>query len=247
MNWLSTIILFVSLVVPFSARAGNAPPGMVLVPAGEALLGSDSGDDDERPARRIFIDAFYIDKYEVTVAQYRRFLQATGHRKPYGWGAEHFSADDQPVVGVSWYDAAAYCKWAGKRLPTEAEWEKAARGSEGFVYPWGNKWQEGMCVGDTPGLSHPERVGSLPQGASPFGVMDMAGNVWEWCADWYDPGYYAVRPLRDPEGPARGDAKVIRGGSWIDSARQLRSSNRYYSHPDVRYNGIGFRCAKDVD
>jgi formylglycine-generating enzyme required for sulfatase activity len=239
--------IIISVLLSSSMRIAAAEPAkdMVLVPAGEFIMGSEEGEQDEAPEQKIYLDAFYIDKYEVTNAQYRRFVKATGHREPYDWKNDSFNQDDQPVVGVSWDDAAAYCEWRKKRLPTEAEWEKAARGQEGRRFPWGSKWNRQNANCSTSGKNKTAAVGSYPQGVSPYGVYDMAGNIWEWCADWYGADYYHLIPKRNPTGPVSGDARVIRGGGWFDSQAQLRSANRYYSHPMVRYNGIGFRCARD--
>jgi formylglycine-generating enzyme required for sulfatase activity len=180
----------------------------------------------------------------VTVAQYRRFCEATGRSMPDapGWGWH----DDHPIVNVSWDDARAYAKWAGVSLPTEAQWEKAARGTDGREYPWGNDWDASKCVNSV-GSNSPggtKAVGSCPAGASPYGGLDMAGNVWEWCADWYGSGYYASSPGRNPAGPASGETRVLRGGSWLyGNATLFRSANRNYLIPSLRLNYLGFRCA----
>jgi formylglycine-generating enzyme required for sulfatase activity len=170
---------------------------MILIPAGEFIMGSPEGegDDDEHPQHNVFLNAFYIDKYEVTNAQYKQFMDATGHKAPGYWDNERVNQPNQPVVGVTWHDAVAYARWAGKRLPTEAEWEKAARGIDGRKYPWGNEWDGSKWSSGSGSVVYKSAapVGSFPEGTSSYGVMDMAGNVWEWCADWYDEAYYSRR------------------------------------------------------
>jgi formylglycine-generating enzyme required for sulfatase activity/uncharacterized caspase-like protein len=214
---------------------------MVLVPAGEFTMGSNEY-DDEKPPRRVYLDAFHIDKYEVTNALYRRFVSATSRGAPGYWNDARFNGDPQPVVGVSWHDAAAYCGWAGKRLPTEAEWEKAARGTDGRRYPWGEQWDASRANSG----GKPVSVGSYPGGVSPYGAHDMAGNVWEWVADWYEAAYYQRSPERNPKGPDSGQYRVVRGGSWDFSPIGLRASYRNYGTPDRRFSLVGFRCARGL-
>jgi sulfatase modifying factor 1 len=217
---------------------------MVYVPAGEFLMGSPEGegDDSQRPQRRIYLDAYWIDRYPVTVVQYRRFCQATGREMPPppGWGWQ----DNHPIVDVQWDDAAAYAAWAGKRLPTEAEWEKAARGTDGREFPWGNTWDPAKCASN--GRST-EPVGSHPAGASPYGALDMAGNVWQWCADRYDRHRYASMPARNPRADS-GEDHVLRGGSWDNRAGgpwHYRAACRPSAGAgDYR---VGFRCARDAE
>jgi len=218
---------------------------MVLVPAGEFTMGSGSA------IRPVSVEAFYMDKYEVTVARYGKFLKATKRKEPDKWDTVKFPQDaDRPVTGVDWEDANAYCRWAGKRLPTEVEWEKAARGTDGRLYPWGNDppnprlanyQQERSSSGG--GLA---AVGSYEAGKSPYGLYDMAGNVWEWVADWYDEDYYRHGPNRNPPGPERGEEKVIRGGSWDFQAQALLVVSRLSYAPTMRAGFIGFRCAQDA-
>ncbi|MGC9025362.1 MAG: formylglycine-generating enzyme family protein, partial [Chloroflexia bacterium] len=224
---------------------------MVYVPAGEFLMGSSDADpmadSDGKPQHTVYLDAYWIDRTEVTNAQYRRCVEAGACSAPGCWGDSNLNGAEQPVVCVDWHQAQAYCAWAGGRLPTEAEWEKAARGTDGRIYPWGDAFDgsrlncdEDRC-GD--GWPYAAPVVSFPRGASPYGALDMAGNVWEWVSDWYDGGYYAGSPSRNPSGPASGDIKVLRGGSWyIDNPASLRAANRVGDDPDLRVDGIGFRC-----
>ncbi len=225
------------------------PPegSMVLVPAGEFTMGSTTGDADEQPAHLVQVDTFLIDIYEVTVRRYAAFLQATGTNSPSNWNTMNQPAHQKyPVANVDWADAAAYCKWAGKRLPTEAEWEKAARGTDGRLYPWGNDpptprhanfWKAGSHVHGTLAA-----VGTLENGKSPYGSYDMAGNVWEWVSDWYDNDYYKNSPSQNPTGPSSGESKVLRGGAWDSSPQQVRSTLRYFHRSTHRHKDYGFRC-----
>lgn len=223
---------------------------MVLVPAGEFTMGSNDGSDDEKPVHQVYLDAYYLDKYEVTVGQYAKFLEATGFNGPPMWTTmDQPSHRKRPIVNVDWSDASNYCEWAGKRLPTEAEWEKAARGTDGRLYPWGNDPPTPLHANYGKTGSHNYDallpVGTLEAGKSPYGVYDMAGNVWEWVSDWYDSDYYKNSPQQNPEGLPTGGFKVIRGGAWNTSARNLRSSDRYWDPPTFRSLYFpGFRCAK---
>lgn len=231
---------------------------MVLVPAGEFLMGTSPeqlavclrdlplGEDerkfqDELPQHRVTLDAYYIYKTEVTIAQYQKFCQST-HR-PVPAVGEGSTATD-PMLNVSWEDATAYAQWAGAALPTEAQWEKAARGAEGRVYPWGNDWDSAKCVN----RSRLKPVASVPADTSPYGCLDMAGNAWEWCSDCYEPGYYQVSPARNPTGPANGATRVLRGGSYSQtSPHRFRAASRDNGFPATRNNyGTGFRCATRV-
>lgn len=237
---------------------------MVYVPAGEFTMGSNDDFQDEEPQRRVYLDAYWIYKHEVTVAQYRKFCGATGRQMPdapwWGW------KDDHPIVSVTWHDAKAYADWAGVALPTEAQWEKAARGTDGRAYVWGDQWPPPPKVGNfadetakrkdkgwsiisgyDDGYAETSPVGVFPAGASPYGCLDMAGNVWEWCADWYDENYYAKAPSRNPKGPQRGVNRVLRCGSWhYGSGDFFRASYRLSYYPDDRNNGLGFRCVLPV-
>jgi len=226
---------------------------MVLIPAGEFLMGSGprDGNPDEMPQRKVFLNAFHIDKYSTTVGRFAKYLEATGADPPEYWNMVNVTADaDYPVVGVDWDQAQAYCKWAGKRLPTEAEWEKAARGMDGRKHPWGNdppspqfaNVGRGGTFGYTKSL---EKVGTYEAGKSPYGVYEMIGNVWQWMADWYDRSYYQNAPEKNPKGPEKGEFKVIRGGSWAKVPLVVRVAARHRAAPTSQTTSIGFRCAKD--
>jgi len=231
---------------------------MITIPAGEFLMGNPEGTGraDEWPQRSVYLEAFVIDQVEVTNERYMRFVKATGHRtppNPYGTGPLRSitGIEHLPVVQTTWYDAKAYCGWAQKRLPTEAEWEKAARGTDGRLYPWGNdpptakranfdrEWEEEKTL-------HP--VGALPGGDSPYGVKDMAGNAREWVSDWYDPEYYQDAPDRNPQGPdKKGVVRSIRGGSWHSPASDLTTTARGRGGFALQTHGTGFRCARTLD
>ncbi len=231
----------------------EAPEGMIHIPAGEFIMGSDLGDDDEKPIHKVTLDAYEIDRFEVTNAQFAAFAEATGYQteaektgKSETWRTYAGGKDDHPVVEVTWNDAEAYCRWAGKRLPTEAEWEKAARGADGREYPWGNEWEEGKANTFEAGVGDTEPVGSYPEGASPYGVMDMAGNVWEWVADWYEYDYYEKCSDRNPQGPETGFYKILRGGSWYYDNSYARSAARLRFDPVSSDSSWGFRCARSA-
>jgi formylglycine-generating enzyme required for sulfatase activity len=222
---------------------------MLVVPAGEFTMGSTTGDADEQPVHQVYVNAFLMDVHQVSVKHYARFLEATHHEVPPDWSIMNRPQhQDRPVANVDWADADAYCKWAGKRLPTEAEWEKAARGTDARIYPWGNELptQARATSGKEIWSSHtaPSSVGMLEEGKSPYGIYDMSGNVWEWVSDWYDQDYYKNSPSKNPTGPSTGEAKVIRGGSWGSGPKDLRAANREVHMPSFRGYGTGFRCAK---
>lgn len=234
---------------------------MVLIPAGEFRMGDslNEGNSNERPVHTVYLVAFYMDVYEVTNAQFKKFVRATGYKEIYvngirvgsePWQDKNYSGDNLPVVYVRWDDAKAYAEWAGKRLPTEAEWEKAARG--GLVekrYPWGdnlthddaNYWEKGgkdVWTNISPICSF------APNG---YGLYDMAGNVWEWCADWYGQNYYVNAPKSNPKGPDSGRYKILRGGSWRFSyGSALRTACRNYGQLPWNDYDTGFRCVQDV-
>ena len=237
---------------------------MILIPAGEFIMGTDKVDTegvgaefgtvkplylDEHPQHRVHLDAYYIDRYEVTNIQYKEFVGATGSRPPQHWegGAILPGREDYPATYVNWYDADRYCRWKGKRLPTEAEWEKAARGTDGRDYPWGNEFDPTKAnTGDT-GIGDLASVGSFEAGKSPYGVYDMSGNVWEWTADWYKP-YPGSDYLSQDYGEKH---KILRGSSWGGIGHYAipyfyRTSYRFYVGPEGGYPDAGFRCVKDI-
>ncbi len=241
--------------------------------------------EDEKPPHRVYLETLYIDTYEVTNARFQQFVQASNYRTraerdgsgyvdtgekwesvpgaswraPQGPGSSITGLEHHPVVQVSQEDAKAYCAWAGKRLPTEAEWEKAARGTDGRRYPWGEQfdgarlnfcdvhcrrsWQD-KAVND--GYRYTAPVGRYEGGKSSYGAYDMAGNVWEWVADFYDEEYYKNSPSRSPQGPVSGDQVVVRGGGWNTSAPHVRAPYRYSYAPAARNDNVGFRCAKTL-
>ncbi len=222
---------------------------MMLVPRGEFTMGSNTSFAHEQPSHRVTLDAYYMDKYEVTVEQYAKFLEATGLGPPPDWNVMNQpSHQNRPVVNMSWWDASLYCRWAGKRLPTEAEWEKAARGTDGRMYPWGNdrldrlRANHGKETWDDHAALAP--VGSFEAGQSFYGIHDLAGNVWEWVNDWYDKDYYERSPSQNPSGPEEGGTKVLRGGSWYANLGYLKSTYRFSLPPSSRDSDFGFRCAK---
>jgi len=222
---------------------------MVLVPAGEFLRGYDGGGFDEKPQSRIMLDAYWIDRYEVTYGAYMAFVKTTGHRKPISRYVKNFdklSAPTQPAVYASWEDADEYCRYRGARLPTEAEWEKAARGPHGLLWPWGNQDKTGAAnTGNPDPFEFPSPGASFSQDQSPYGVYDLAGNVMEWASDWYQEDAYATS-LANPKGPSSGNYKVIRGASWGTTGKETRLTVRLKMVPDFRDTTIGFRCAKSA-
>jgi formylglycine-generating enzyme required for sulfatase activity len=261
----------------WAALAERLDRTMVLVPAGEFILGSDTGRTDERPSRQIVLDAYQIDRFEVTNVQFWRYIQATGEEPPRSWPAAQLPAGqaDHPVAGVSWVDAQAYCAWAGKRLPTEAEWEKACRGTAGALFPWGDLWdprranlglqqsgnwpdaiEDGWLLIQKAGLDSqfpaPQPVGSFPGGVSPYGAADMVGNVSEWVADWYNWDGYDEWPSRKPVGLGPPWNHSVRGSSWFDRRGQAEQAEMLSRCPARNSSHsaddprLGFRCARPV-
>ena len=223
---------------------------MVSIPAGPFIRGTDQGGFDEHPQRTLVLDAFAIDRYEVTNFQYQQFVDATGHRKSgppsrYAKNMSKMRGINQPVVYVSWEDAETYCHWKGKRLPTEAEWEKAMRGSDGRLWPWGDVDQANGAnwarVQDGHEVS--ASVGAVPTDKSPYGVMDGAGNVMEWVADWYGERYFEEAPEKNTQGPDNGVFRVLRGGGYATTGSDIRITSRSKLVADFRDETIGFRCA----
>lgn len=249
--------------VPSAAPAGKDGAPMVLIQEGLFIMGNNEGAGNERPEHKVFLDRYLIDQFEVTISRYAKFLAEAKYPAPPTWDDEAANtAGNRPGVGLSWEDAEAYCKWVGKRLPTEAEWEKAARGPDGRRYPWGHmqpfvdiaNYNRGVWVSDAITLAPVEsgvegmsvRHGTKEGGKSPYGLYHMAGNAAEWVADWYDREYYQKSPERNPKGPAEGDKRVIRGGSWNDPPAGIRTSARLSAEPDFRDRTLGVRCAMDV-
>ncbi len=274
-------------VVPGSTRVSDQD-GMTLlyVPAGEFTMGSNDGSDNEKPPHPVYLDAFYIDQTEVTNAMFQKFVDATGYQTdaekqgsgwafdpakkewsdtpdadwqhPRGSSSNLSGLDNHPVVQVSWNDAQAYCQWAGRDLPTEAQWEKAARGTDERTYPWGNAKVAGNLLNFADrnlevdwadktiddGYQFTAPVGHYPDGASFYGALDMAGNVWEWVRDWYAEKYYDTSPTRNPENITKSDYRAVRGGGWSYVATVVRASNRLRNLPDNRLGNVGFRCAR---
>jgi sulfatase modifying factor 1 len=261
--------------VPFAGQTAqntfrSEEDGMSLIPAGEYWMGRVHSFPlyewgmmqrdrlDDKPAHRLHIDAFYIDKYEVINLQYRAFVAKTKRRPPWHWPEGSFANRDErlPVTNVTWADADAYCKWAGKRLLTEAEWEKAARGGlDRQLFSWGNSGIKRANEAGEPtatGLnahlrmaSGPAPVGSYPPNG--YGLHDMTGNVWEWVSDWYLRDYYSISPDENPRGPDAGNYKVIRGAGWSDPEEETALvSYRNYTRPEQSSSTVGFRCARDA-
>ena len=217
---------------------------MIFIPAGDFFMGSDQGGADEKPSRWVYLNDYYIDPYEVTNAQYEKFEKGTGYRSKGRW-REYYSSgkENHPVVAVSWEDANKYAHWLGKRLPTEAEWEKAARGTNKRIWPWGDVF-EAKRARSSRGRANTVPVGSYEGGKSPYHLYDMAGNVAEWCADWYDEKAYGNSRNVNPTGPSSGKKVVVRGGSFVHDKSKLTTSVRLPQAPEEHSPYIGFRCVR---
>ncbi len=243
----------------------GAEENLILIPAGTFTMGSERRAADEKPVHKIYLDAYYISKYEVTNAEYYEFW-ASRHALPVAmrphtpenfahlphigtWPERAKQFPNHPVVGVSWHDAKAYAAWQGMRLPTEAEWEKAARGYTDRTWPWGNAMEPyaNTSAADDGYENQLAPVGSFPKGKSYYGVLDMAGNVWEWTSDWYSDVYYFRSARRNPLGPDVGSWRVIRGGSWIDALPRCSTTFRFYLYPRLKTSFVGFRLVKAAE
>ena len=220
---------------------------MVTIPAGEFIMGSDQGREEERPAHTVFVDTFEMDLFEVTNEDFAKFVAETGYiteaeKAADGatWRTRGEGKERHPVVEISWNDAVAYCQWLGKRLPTEAEWEKAAKGTEGLIYPWGDEWDPAKANTKESGLRGTTVVGSFAEGVSPYGLFDMAGNVWEWTSDWYE-AYLGSDFQSEYFGQKY---KVIRGGGWFAESDRVRTTYRSCTSAEATNDNLGFRCAR---
>jgi sulfatase modifying factor 1 len=255
-TWIRVYSRLFAAILSLLAPLVAAEPGMVFIPGGEYLRGRSHklpDDDlkwfptlikDDRPVKTIYVDPFYLDEHEVTNEQYAVFVNATKHRAPYNWPAGQLPPGKEklPVVDVSWDDAVSYARWACKRLPSEAEWERACRGLDvGKKYPWGDR-NPTKTDARFNLLEGPGEVCQFKRNY--FGLCDMAGNVWEWCSDWYEKDYYERAPERNPRGPETGMYRVLRGGSWADVSKYLTCAYRSWARPAERSPNIGFRCAK---
>ena len=277
-------IYMISFLLVFANNKAIAfsgtPENMVLVNAGGFTRGIDKKQykaaniqgekfKDESPSKMIYLPSYFIDKFEVSNEEYTKFIIATDYPAPAYWDHHKLNGSSQPVTGVNWFDASTYCMWANKRLPTEAEWEKAARGPAGFIYPWGNKLDStkaNFAKGKSGEKHITDSIDSHPEGKSYYGAYNMAGNVFEWVHDWYDPNYYkSSRDIRNPQGPSFGmistnkilnkyqkvndKKRVIRGGSWFAPAASITTTHRFWNNPmNNSYGvGLGFRCARDKE
>jgi formylglycine-generating enzyme required for sulfatase activity len=252
---------------PTPTSSASRPAGMIWIPAGEFLMGSNPDQveqaaewcncnkrtfEDEQYLHEVYLDGYYIDRYEVTNQQFQAFVDASGYvtdaehkNEAHTWRTEYTSGkDNHAVVWMSWNDARAYCRWAGKRLPTEAEWEKAARGTDARLWPWGNRWDAERLNSGANGIGTTTPVGSYREGTSPYGAMDMAGNVWEWVNDWYSANYYQTGNDRNPTGPEGGEDRVLRGGGYRNGMHEVRVAHRHKGGQTGYAPDHGFRCAQ---
>jgi formylglycine-generating enzyme required for sulfatase activity len=267
---ITLLSLILSLVL--ASGAGGAPQskttppsysGMVLIPQGAFEMGSRRSLREldpvsifqadrhmlgpEDPAHEVILDAYYIDLYEVTNADYKKHITATGSKTlPRYWDDSNFNQPKQPVVGITWKEARAFCRSNNKRLPTEAEWEKAGRGKQPVKYPWGNEAPDKTRVNFSDHIGKTTPVGSYPTGKSDYGVFDLSGNVAEWVRDWHFPEYYLFSPKENPPGPDKGHYKIIRGGNWKNNAEDVNLTYRNATVPKARSKTVGFRCAANA-
>jgi formylglycine-generating enzyme len=239
-----------SPIAPITKDASQGPK-VVVIPAGWFRMGSEAGQENERPVHRVWIDSLCLAAYQVTNAEYARFMDATGGDTPSLWDDPNFNHSEQPVVAISWVEAVKYCGWlsgiSGRkyRLPTEAEWERAARGGvEGKLFPWGDEPPESLPNYEKRWKTGPEPVASFAPNA--FGLYDVCQNVHEWCSDWYQPDYYALSPERNPRGPEAGERRASRGGSWRHHIKVTRCAARSSIPPEFQYADYGFRLACDL-
>jgi formylglycine-generating enzyme len=236
--------------MPDSMARDVASPTLVLIPEGWFRMGSDSGQDNEKPVHKVWIDSFYLAACQVTNQDYRRFIEATGVPPPSLWSDPAFNHPEQPVVAVSWFDTAKYCEWlsaaTGRHfyLPTEAQWERAARGgSDNRLFPWGDDPPQSIPNYENRWKTGPEPVACCQPNA--FGLFDICANVHEWCSDWYQPDYYLRSPQRNPTGPETGDRRSSRGGSWRHHIKVTRCAARSSIPPGFQYADYGFRVASE--
>ncbi|MBC8506801.1 MAG: SUMF1/EgtB/PvdO family nonheme iron enzyme [Anaerolineales bacterium] len=238
--------LFLSIIILLTACTQSTvqPEGMFDVPAGWFTMGQNNERRSNRPQRAVYLDTYAIDRTEVTNAAFGEFVTQTGFRPDRGWD-DSLVRDhgDLPVVAVLWSEADAYCQWVGKRLPTEAEWEKAARGTDARTYPWGDTWDASKANTAEGGIGTPQPVGSYPDGASPYGVLDMTGNAAEWVNDHFEFDYYTKAPDYNPLGPEKPLDHGLRGGSFADPAEFATTFFRNSSHSALPNYRVGFRCA----
>jgi iron(II)-dependent oxidoreductase len=266
------IMLSTILSLALTSGAWGTPPknmapssysGMVLIPQGAFEMGSQKSLRElnpvsifqadrhmlgpEDPAHEVILDAYYFDLYEVTNADYKKYIETTGSKTmPRYWEDSNLNQPNQPVVGTTWKEARAFCQWKNKRLPTEAQWEKAARGKRPVKYPWGDEEPDKTRLNFNNHAGKTTPVGSYPTGKSDYGVFDLSGNAAEWVKDWHFPEYYLFSPKENPPGPDKGQYKIIRGGNWKNNAEDVRLTYRNATVPKARSKTIGFRCAADA-
>jgi formylglycine-generating enzyme required for sulfatase activity len=266
------VVIFFSMFALLAQPEGKTPKDMAQIPAGEFWMGRTYNwllDElgmhlrvrlDDQPVHLVYLDSYWIDKYEITNQDYERFVKATGHRKPFHWIAGRVPAGQErfPVYNVTWDDAVTYCQFVGKRLPTEAEWERAARGGvEKAMFPWGARLgqsgRRGEDESEGEAAQKKQARWGYPDGATAvgsyapngFGLYDVTGNVWEWVSDWYEQYYYSVSPDRNPRGPETGMYRVIRGGGWADNDERILALHyRNFTNQSLPSNTVGFRCAR---